>query len=286
MPLLALEHMLCPLEQYPLHRDGKTWRCSNNHCFDIAKQGYVNLLPVQNKKSLDPGDSQIMIQARRQFLDSGAYAPLAQALAATVADLCKDRNNLAILDAGCGEGYYLNTVCNSLLTAKAELALTATGLDISKWAVRATRIRNAGINGLVASNRQIPLPDNSQDILLCTFGFPVFSEFQRVVKPGGHIIMVDPGPEHLIELRQQIYDEIRRSPPASLAAGINSEWQQSSETALSFSTPILSAALFEQLLIMTPHLYRASKAGRERAAKLEQLALTVDVCIRVLSHQP
>jgi 23S rRNA (guanine745-N1)-methyltransferase len=97
--------------------------------------------------------------------------------------------------------------------------------------------------------------------------------------------MVDPGPEHLIELRQQIYDEIRRSPPASLAAGINSEWQQSSETALSFSTPILSATLFEQLLIMTPHLYRASKAGRERAAKLEQLALTVDVCIRVLSHQ-
>ena len=285
MPLLALKHMLCPLDQYPLHPDGKTWRCSKNHCFDIAKQGYINLLPVQNKKSLDPGDSQIMIQARRQFLDSGAYARLAQALADKVAELSAQGNELSILDAGCGEGYYLNAVCGNLLAANPALALTATGLDISKWAVRATRSRNPGINGLVASNRQIPLPDNSQDILLCTFGFPVFSEFQRVVKAGGHIIMVDPGPEHLIELRQQIYEEIRRSPAASLAAGINSEWQLSSETSLRFSTPILSAELFEQLLIMTPHLYRASKAGRERAAKLEQLALSADVCIRVISHQ-
>ncbi len=285
MPLRPLEHLLCPLDQYPLHRDGKTWRCSKNHCYDIAKQGYVNLLPVQNKKSLDPGDSQIMIAARRQFLDSGAYDPLASALANTVNELASEHDELAILDAGCGEGYYLNTVCNSLLNTNAELALTATGLDISKWAVRATRSRNSGINGLVASNRQIPLPDNSQDILLCTFGFPVFSEFQRVLKPGGHIVMVDPGAEHLIELRQQIYEEIRRSPPASLAAGLNTEWHISSESSLSFSTPELSAELFEQLLIMTPHLYRASKAGRERAAKLDQLALTADVCIRVISHQ-
>jgi len=285
MPLIPLEHLLCPLDQYPLHRDGKTWRCSNNHCFDIAKQGYVNLLPVQNKKSLDPGDSQIMIQARRQFLDSGAYAPLGQALAEAVAELCGQRGELAILDAGCGEGYYLNTVCTNLLNARPELALTATGLDISKWAVRTTRSRNSGINGLVASNRQIPLPDNSQDILLCTFGFPVFSEFQRVVKAGGHIVMIDPGPEHLIELRQQIYEEIRRSPPASLAAGLNDKWQLSNDTALRFSTPKLSAELFEQLLIMTPHLYRASKAGRERAAKLEDLALSADVSIRVISHQ-
>jgi 23S rRNA (guanine745-N1)-methyltransferase len=285
MPLRPLEQLLCPLDQYPLHRDGKTWRCSKNHCFDIAKQGYVNLLPVQNKKSLDPGDSQLMIQARRLFLDSGAYDPLASALADLVGDLSSQDQALAILDAGCGEGYYLNAVCTSLLNSKPELTLTATGLDISKWAVRATRSRNSGINGLVASNRQIPLPNNSQDILLCTFGFPVFSEFQRVLKPGGHIVMVDPGPEHLIELRQQIYEEIRRSPPASLAAGINDDWQISSETTLSFSTPILSAELFEQLLIMTPHLYRASKAGRERAAKLEQLALSADVCIRVISHQ-
>lgn len=285
MPLLALETMLCPLDQYPLHRDAKTWRCSNNHCFDIAKQGYVNLLPVQNKKSLDPGDSQVMIQARRQFLDSGAYAPLGHALAEKVGELSTKNNALSILDAGCGEGYYLNTVCNSLLAARPELALTATGLDISKWAVRATRSRNVGLNGLVASNRQIPLPDNSQDILLCTFGFPVFSEFQRVVKAGGHIIMVDPGPEHLIELRQQIYEDVKRSPPSSLSAGISNEWQLSSERSLQFTTPVLSAELFEQLLIMTPHLYRASKAGRERAAKLEQLALSADVSIRVISHR-
>lgn len=282
MPLLPLTQLLCPIDQSELQQDGNTWRCQNNHCFDIAKQGHVNLLPVQNKKSLDPGDSKEMIAARRDYLNSGAYQPLAQALASTIETLAQGNHQLAILDAGCGEGYYLNSVCENLLAQ--DIALTATGLDISKWAVRSCKIRNPQLNGLVASNRQIPLPDQSQDILLCTFGFPVYSEFKRVLKPGGHIVMADPGPEHLIELRSAIYETVRRNPPTDVSAALNESWQLSYSQAVQFTTEPLTAAQFEQLLVMTPHLYRASREGRDRVAKLQDIAVTGDVLIRVISH--
>ena len=282
MPLLPLAHLLCPIDQSELQQDGNTWRCQNNHCFDIAKQGYVNLLPVQNKKSLDPGDSKKMIAARRDFLNSGVYQPLAISLANVVATLCQGRKQLAALDAGCGEGYYLNTVSESLV--QNDVALCATGLDISKWAVRSCKIRNPKLNGLVASNRQIPLPDHSQDIVLCTFGFPVFDEFKRVLKPNGHIVMADPGPEHLIELRSQIYDTVRRNPPADISTALSDGWQLSQSINVQFTTAPLSAEQFEHLLVMTPHLYRASREGRERAAKLQNIAISGDVLIRVISN--
>lgn len=282
MPLLPLAHLLCPIDRSELQQDGNTWRCQNNHCFDIAKQGYVNLLPVQNKKSLDPGDSKEMIAARRDFLNSGVYQPLAIALANTVASLCHGHKQLAVLDAGCGEGYYLNAVSESLV--QNDVALCATGLDISKWAVRSCKIRNPNLNGLVASNRQIPLPDHSQDIVLCTFGFPVFDEFKRVLKPNGHIVMADPGPEHLIELRSQIYDTVRRNPPADISPALTDGWQLSDSTNVQFTSAPLSAEQFEQLLVMTPHLYRASREGRERAAKLQNIAISGDVLIRVISN--
>jgi 23S rRNA (guanine745-N1)-methyltransferase len=282
MPLMPLTQLLCPLDQSALLQDGNIWRCENNHCFDTAKQGYVNLLPVQNKKSLDPGDSREMITARRDFLNSGVYQPLAEALANTVNTLCGGRKQLAILDAGCGEGYYLNTVSEQLL--KNGVELTATGLDISKWAVRSCKSRNSKLNGLVASNRQIPLPDHSQDIVLCTFGFPVYSEFQRLLKPNGHIVMADPGPDHLIELRNAIYETVRRNPATDISAALDDNWHLSLSTNVQFTTTALTAAQFEQLLVMTPHLYRASREGRERAAQLQDIALSADVLIRVISQ--
>ncbi|MFQ3201527.1 MAG: 23S rRNA (guanine745-N1)-methyltransferase [Zhongshania sp.] len=282
MPLMPLTQLLCPLDQSALLQDGNIWRCENNHCFDTAKQGYVNLLPVQNKKSLDPGDSREMITARRDFLNSGVYQPLAEALANTVNTLCDGRQQLAILDAGCGEGYYLNTVSEQLL--KNGIELTATGLDISKWAVRSCKSRNSKLNGLVASNRLIPLPDHSQDIVLCTFGFPVYSEFQRLLKPNGHIVMADPGPDHLIELRNAVYETVRRNPATDISAALDDNWHLSLSNNVQFTTTALTAAQFEQLLVMTPHLYRASREGRERAAQLQDIALSADVLIRVISH--
>ncbi|WP_289117105.1 putative RNA methyltransferase [uncultured Idiomarina sp.] len=269
------DQLICPLDKQPLQLNERTWCCDNGHSFDIAKQGYVNLLPVQNKRSKDPGDSKAMVQARREYLNKGYYQPLAQALADTVLAM----GSQALLDAGCGEGYYLRYLVEQAEQQGTELSVAA--LDISKWAVQAAAKQDKRLSWMVASNNAIPLANNSVDTILCVFGFPVEAEFKRVLKPGGRLIMVDPASEHLIELKRIIYPEIKAKSehlPVS-----EKGWVLSSEERISFKVELPDTEAVHDLLTMTPHLYRASKEGREKAEKLQRLAITADVWVRVFS---
>ena len=100
------EQLCCPLDGLPLSFEAPSWRCPSGHCFDTASQGYINLLPVQNKRSRDPGDSKEMDAARRRFLATGAYQPIAAAIAEAVLDgTAEEAATLHCLDAGCGEGH-------------------------------------------------------------------------------------------------------------------------------------------------------------------------------------
>lgn len=269
------DQLICPLDKQPLQLNERTWCCDNGHSFDIAKQGYVNLLPVQNKRSKDPGDSKAMVQARREYLNKGYYQPLAQALADTVLAM----GSQALLDAGCGEGYYLRYLVEQAEQQGTELSVAA--LDISKWAVQTAAKQDKRLSWMVASNNAIPLADNSVDTILCVFGFPVEAEFKRVLKPGGRLIMVDPASEHLIELKRIIYPEIKAKSehlPVS-----EKGWVLSSEERISFKVELPDTEAVHDLLTMTPHLYRASKEGIEKAEKLQSLAITADVWVRVFS---
>ena len=269
------DQLICPLDKQPLQLNERTWCCDNGHSFDIAKQGYVNLLPVQNKRSKDPGDSKAMVQARREYLNKGYYQPLAQALADTVLAM----GSQALLDAGCGEGYYLRYLVEQAEQQGTELSVAA--LDISKWAVQTAAKQDKRLSWMVASNNAIPLADNSVDTILCVFGFPVEAEFKRVLKPGGRLIMVDPASEHLIELKRIIYPEVKSKSEQLPVSG--DDWALDSEERVSFSVELPDNETVQDLLTMTPHLYRASKEGREKAEKLQNLTITVDVWVRVFS---
>jgi 23S rRNA (guanine745-N1)-methyltransferase len=96
--------------------------------------------------------------------------------------------------------------------------------------------------------------------------------------------MADPGPDHLIELRNAIYETVRRNPATDISAALDDNWHLSLSNDVQFTTTALTAAQFEHLLVMTPHLYRASREGRERAAQLQDIALSADVLIRVISQ--
>lgn len=279
MPYRTLTNLLCPLCHQALSRETRRWVCSAGHSFDIARQGYVHLLPVQSKRSKDPGDSREMVAARRAFLDSGVYQPLARAQTELCLGLLPDEGDIAILDAGCGDGYYLEQLCQALTDTR---AVTACGLDISKWAVRVCRSRHPGFEGVVASNRQLPFPRASQDLLLCNFGFPVFGEFQRVVKPGGAIVLLDAGEDHLLELRQMLYPEIRRSPPPSLEHALTDGWQLVAEQQVQYRSARLSQEQLQALLLMTPHFFRSSQVARHRMQQIPWLAVTVSAHLRVL----
>ncbi|HQA12465.1 putative RNA methyltransferase, partial [Zoogloea sp.] len=264
--------LACPLDGAPLSRSGASLRCASGHSFDIASQGYTHLLPVQQKRSRDPGDSKEMVAARRRFLNAGGYQPIAAAVGrAALADL-PPQATLSCLDAGCGEGYYLRQLAAA---AHAGQTLALLGLDISKWAVLSAAKQDKRPNWVVGTNARLPVLSATLDCVLCMFGFPVYAEFARVLKPQGQLLQVDAGPDHLRELREIIYPALKPersaeapTPPGFIALG--------SET-VRYPLTLEGAGQIADLLTMTPHLYRASAEGRARAAALTELSLTVDV---------
>ncbi|WP_323754233.1 putative RNA methyltransferase [Marinobacter sp.] len=279
MSVLPFESLACPLDGMALCRVEKSWRCENGHSFDVARQGYVHLLPVQKKRSKDPGDSKVMVAARQRFLDAGFYQPIADVVTrATLAD-SPAASTLRCLDAGCGEGYYLRQLGSS----SGSIGLSLLGLDISKWAVLSGARQDRRASWVVGSNANLPVLSGSLDRVLCLFGFPVYPEFARVLRPGGRLIQVDSGQDHLRELREIIYPEVRME--SKQVAEAPDGFRRIASEDIRFSLHLAGAEPIADLLAMTPHLYRASQEGRERAAALDSLSLTVDVCLHTFERK-
>lgn len=281
MQLIKATNLACPLDGTPLHGD-RSLQCSNGHGFDVARQGYVHLLPVQNKKSKEPGDSREMVDARTRFLDGGFYLPISERLNALALQHLPASEDLCVMDAGCGEGYYLDRFGAALQPRAGTASLI--GIDISKPAVVAAARRNREITWLVASNSNPPLLPQSLDMIFCMFGFPVYDAFKKVLKPDGRIVLVEAGPDHLLELRQIIYPEVRKSPPPALDKAGQAGFTLIDSHTLHYQTAALHRERIADLLLMTPHLFRATREGKEAAQKLERLVLTVDVVFRILQN--
>ena len=283
MSLLPFQALACPLDRQALQREGASLRCPSGHSFDIAREGYTYLLPVQNKRSRDPGDSKEMVAARRRFLNAGHYQRIATAICAALLRDAPDGTAaaapLSCLDAGCGEGYYLRALAGA--TAR---PLAVLGLDISKWAVLAAAKQERSGTWVVGSNANLPVLSESFDLVLCMFGFPVYPEFARVLRPGGRLLQVDSGPEHLRELREIIYPTLKpeRDKAPQVPEGFALQHEERVRFALALDTPEAIA----DLLLMTPHLFRASAEGKAKAAALQRLELTVDVCLQTLARLP
>lgn len=282
MQIVKANNLACPLDGAPFGAYSKTLRCPNGHSFDEARQGYVHLLPVQHKKSREPGDSPAMVEARTRFLDAGFYRPISDRLNTLALKHLPTVEHLCVVDAGCGEGYYLVNFLAALLERGGANSATLIGLDIAKPAVHAATRRNKQITWLVASNRNPAVVPNSVDMIFCMFGFPDFAAFRHILKPGGIVVLVEAGSEHLLELREIIYPEVRKSPPPSLEKAEQQGFSLEEMSELRFHTDALNREQIADLLVMTPHLYRATREGKEAAAKLESIRLTVDVLFRVL----
>lgn len=272
MTISPFQALACPLDGAPLHCAGSAWRCANGHSFDIASQGYTHLLPVQQKRSRDPGDSKEMVAARRRFLNAGAYQPIAAAVGRTVLADLPSGATASCLDAGCGEGYYLRQLAAA---AGDERTLALLGLDISKWAVLSAAKQDPRASWVVGSNANLPVLPGTLDRVLCMFGFPVYAEFARVLKADGQLLQVDAGPDHLRELREIIYPVLK--PERTAEAPTPAGFTLLSTEAVRYRQDLVGTEQIADLLAMTPHLYRASAEGRAKAAALTTLAVTVDV---------
>ena len=266
----------CPLCGEKLAIDEQVYRCTSGHCFDKAKEGYVNLLPANRQHASAPGDDKDMVKARTAFLDSGRYTPLKEALCALAAKYAGERT--ALLDAGCGEGYYTEGLSRVI----AEKGGRTGGADLSKAAVKkaAKRCREAEI--AVSSVYHLPLADGSVDMVTDCFSPLAKEEYRRVLKDGGHFLYVVPGARHLWEMKEVLYEQPYENEVREEAY----EGFRLQETVpLSFGIHLEKTEEIMALFRMTPYTWKTPKEGIERLAEQKELGLTAEFRILVYERK-
>ena len=261
-------NLICPICEEKLNPEGRQYRCPKNHSFDIARQGYVNLLAVQQKHSLNPGDTREQVLSRREFLEAGFYAPIADALIREAVELGISGQ---ILDVGCGEGYYSSRLADAL---GASLA----GLDISKEAVRCAAAKYKGKQWFCATAAHIPVENGSVDLLTSLFALTLPEEFGRVLKPGGYFFQVLAAEDHLLGLKGIIYDQLNFKEKNTVPVLPGFELVKSVPIRFSFT---VEGQQIQNLFSMTPHVFRIGKDGAERLRNTSVLTDTASCVLNV-----
>ena len=193
-----MPELKCPVCGSRLHKTEKTLKCPAGHSYDIAKQGYVNLLMSNRSSSRRHGDDKAMALARTAFLDKGYYACLRDAICTYAVD--NTSGDVDMLDAGCGEGWYTLAVKNAV-EADGRLCRVC-GVDISRDALIRASKRSIGGDLVAASVNSLPVADGSCDLIINVFAPNDDSEFARVSRPGGILIRAVPTEDHLMGLKK------------------------------------------------------------------------------------
>lgn len=186
--------LLCPVRdcRQPLEKLERRLACTNLHSFDIARSGYINLLQPQDRRSREPGDTAAAVAARRRFLDRGHAKPLVDAIVRALPMRAGD----TLLDAGCGEGHHLAAF-------REAYGIAGSGIDISIPAIDLAARRHPDCQWVVANaDRLLPWPDESFDAVMSITARMNVNEFRRVLRPGARLLVVIPGAEDLVELRE------------------------------------------------------------------------------------
>lgn len=246
--------LICPKCGGDLVQNGNCLKCESNHSFDISKEGYINLL-LTNKSGDKTGDSKESAHARHSFLAKDYYKILkdeiAKRMAGTVLDIC------------CGEGYY-DSYDGELY-----------GFDISKEMVRLAKKSNKNGNYFVANLSRIPIKDESIDTAIHLFAPFNDKEFSRILKADGTLYSVIPAENHLIEMKEILYDVPYKNdeePPKSEALKLVST------TRITDTVKIGGEDLYE-LFSMTPYFYRTSEENKARLKAVNEINLTVSFVI-------
>ncbi len=282
---------ICPICQSPLQPAADTWRCDGSlqpkqtiHPFDVARQGYVNLLPVQQKKSKEPGDSQQSIIARQRFLTAGYYQPLKDLICEQMTQLLgqnktgtdNERAEINWLDIGCGEGYYTQAmaqqgIIDNLIAADiskpalVELAKSSKIKDrlwYQQGANQENSNKKTAIYPLVTSAAHLPLSAGSMHGISSIFS-PILPEiFADMLREEGCLIIAKPDVGHLMSLREALFDSVREHDSdkflPTLAPYFTLVATHQVTSALS-----LPADALADLLTMTPYAYRARVENRQ-----------------------
>lgn len=257
-----MNYFICPKCKHDLTRKNNSLVCSNNHCYDISSNGYVNLLI--HKSSMQPGDNKEMVKARNVTMQNGYYDRLLLA----VSEIISAFNPSVVLDLACGEG--------SLTSKLASDKFDSIGIDISKSAIHTASSKDKRTNYAVASITDIPIKSNSVDLILNCFAPLDSKEALRVLKDNGIVIKVTPYEKHLFELKKEIYPEVylnkqKESPK---------EFVEINQTIVRDKV-LLKGEYLDAVIKMTPYFYRTPKYLLE-SVKDKEIECTLEFCITIL----
>ncbi|MGN1347641.1 MAG: putative RNA methyltransferase [Acutalibacteraceae bacterium] len=247
---------VCPFCKKSLKKADNRYFCEAGHSFDIAKEGYVHLLPVSKMHSKIPGDTKEMVLSRRRFLQSGYYDLFSDKLNEIVKRYASD--GCFIIDAGCGEGFYTKRLSDFLESSE---SIEIFGFDISKYAVKYASKSDKRTEYAVASVFEMPFSDECADILIDVFAPIAESEFLRTLKHGGYFIYAVPSQNHLFGLKQIAY----RSPYKNETRSTDYEGFEFIERIPVRDMIVIdSSSLIDDLFSMTPYYWKTDVDGSRK----------------------
>lgn len=258
----------CPLCQQAIVLQDNSFRCANNHTFDKAKQGYVNLLPVQFKHSKEPGDNKEMVQARRAFLDKGYYQPLVDNMLALYHKYSDKASS--VFDAGCGEGFYTHqhkTAENSVY-----------GVDIAKETIKIAAKRYQDCFFSVATLSDLPFENEHFGWLYSVYAPILEKEFTRILKDKGYLLTVTPAENHLFELKSLIY---RQANKHDVSKQVIEHLTLVDEQRLTYPMSFSNSDDVLNLLAMTPFAFKASDEIITQLKQSKQFNCQADFILRL-----
>jgi SAM-dependent methyltransferase len=279
MQAACVRFLVCPVCGAAMAAAGAALRCAAGHAFDLAREGYANLLVTRRRRSRMKGDTAAMVAARAGFLARGHYARLADELGGLVARHLRTRDRPepgCVVDVGCGTGYHLGRLRARLL-ADAVAPPCLFGTDVSKHAVRRAARAVPEASFLVADTRTgIPLVTGSAVAVLDVFAPREGAELARLLAPDGLLVVVTPGPAHLAELADRvgllgIQPEKQRAVADGLAPWFRRRRVRRLRYALELTGP--EAA---ELARMGPSAWHLAPAALADAERLDRLEVTAD----------
>jgi SAM-dependent methyltransferase len=274
--MLCTNLLACPVCNTLLEQDSNSLKCSNNHTFDISSEGYVNLL----RKKL-PGDAKEMLLARRDFLEQGHYQPLSDLINDLVyTHMPSSSPALAILDAGCGEGYYIGRLQQSLLAH--DYPAQCIGLDISKDAIRMAAKRYKQAYFVVANIKErLVFVDAAMQVVLNIFAPRNPAEFARVLAPGTLLLVIIPGSDHLQQLRSALHLlNIEEDKEQKVIAQFAPFFDFITSSPLSYTLQFRHKEIL-QAVMMTPNYWHLTQKLRDMVEKMDTIETTVSFSVLV-----
>lgn len=288
-----LQILRCPLCHTMFTQDGNTLRCEQGHCFDLAKEGYVNLLPPGKGKNARTGDEKDMLRARREFLAGEYYAPISDG----IADLLNQflpHGETVLCDSGCGEGWHTLRFTKSLF-AKGERNILTLGFDASKYGA-ACGMKNARREGICTALSgeepmtvcfcpgnlfALPVADGSVSAVISMFAPVAVEENLRLLRDDGILVVAASGKEHLREMRELLYTDVQYVEKEPVYDGFTLVETRP----VRYAIELPDRATIENLFMMTPFYYKTTADGKARLLDRESLTVTVDVTLRIYKKE-